>query len=80
LDAGKNPYPYEYRLSNWWGTVSRDMWMILTDRNVLKSTVTINGEISEELEYSYQYNEFGYPTKQTLGDQIRSYSYSESIN
>lgn len=80
LDEGRNPYPYEYRLSHWWWPYSQNLPMILTDRNVVKLTVTIDGAVTTEAEYSYEYNEYGFATKQTRGNRSIYFKYSETLN
>ncbi len=80
LDNGRNPYPYEYRLSHWWWPYSQNIFMILTERNVLRLTITTDGEVTNEIEYSYEYNEFGFPTRATRGNRSLYYKYSETLN
>ncbi len=80
LDDGRSPYPYEYRLSHWWWPYSQNLSLILTDRNVKKLIVTTDGAVTSEVEFSYDYNEFGFPTRSTLGSRSKYFKYAETPN
>jgi len=80
LDEGRSPYPYEYRLSHWWWPYSQNISLILTDRNVQKLIVTTDGDVTSEIAFTYDYNEFGFPTRSTLGNRSKFFKYAETPN